>query len=146
MARGLGLLLAVAACGAEQRNGTDPILFAPPPSKRGAEKVLVIINGAFVPNTEYAGLARAVQDAAPMPLWVAIPRFALDCPNPATIGRKIEAALAAVDAAGFAGELDPAADVAVGGHSLGGIFAQTAVVAGGYAALVLFGSYLQNQI
>ena len=122
MARGLGLLLAVAACGAARPNGTpDPVRAA---AARPPTKVLVIINGAFVPNTEYAGLARAVQDAAPMPLWVAI-RGTLDCPNPATIGRKIEAALAAVDAAGFAGALE--ADDGRGRRPLARarIFAQT---------------------
>lgn len=128
-------------------NGTDPIILWPPSSAaEGApEKVLVMINGAYVSNTNYVEVAGAIQLAAAptIRLWVAIPSFLLDCPNPVQIGSKIKAALSAIEEAGFA-NLDPETDVVVGGHSLGGIFSQGAVVSGNYTGLLLFGSYLTS--
>ena len=128
-------------------NDTNPILLEPPSSADpGApEKVLVIINGAYVSNTNYVDVASAIQLAvAPtMRLWVAIPSFLLDCPNPGQIGSKIKAALSVIEDAGFT-DLDPETDVVVGGHSLGGIFSQSAVVSGNYTGLILFGSYLTS--
>jgi len=74
---------------------------------------------------------------------VAIPSFILDCPNPAQIDSKIKTSVSAVRAAGFANISAPS-DAFVAGHSLGGIFSQGVVKKGGYAGLVLLGSYLST--
>jgi len=142
----LSALVALAAgvASAEQLDGTDPIILTPSDAKTGAPKVLVINNGAFVSNEEYVGLATAIQDAAPMPLWIALPSYAGNVPDPITIGFKIKNALKAITAAGYEGEIDPSTDVVIGGHSLGGIFSQMAVSKSGYAGLMLFGSYLSS--
>ena len=142
------LVHAAAAAAALSGDGTNPIVMPPPVDKAGAEKLFVLINGAYVPNTDYVEVAAAIQAASPFRLWVTIPSFLLDCPNPLQIGSAISGSLDAVAAAGgFAdtgGAVDAAADVVVGGHSLGGIFSQTAVVSGNYSGLVLFGSYLSS--
>lgn len=132
---------------AEVLAGTDPIILTPLTSKTGPEKVFVLINGAFVPNTDYVEVAKAIQTSSSQRLWVAIPSFLLNTPNPGQIGSKIKAAIGAIESAGFpggAGAVKAAFDVVVGGHSLGGIFSQGAVIKGDYAALVLFGSYLSS--
>merc|ERR1711865_1348272 len=119
----------------------DLIVQKPLSGKSGAEKLLIIINGAYVPNTDYAELGQKIQEASPLKLWVAIPSFILNCPNPGEIGSKITGAVSEVKSEGFSG-VEPSTDVFISGHSLGGIFSQTVVSKGGYAGLVLFGSYL----
>jgi len=119
----------------------DLIVQKPLSGKSGAEKLLIIINGAYVPNTDYAELGQKIQEASPLKLWVAIPSFILNCPNPGEIGSKITGAVSEVKSEGFSG-IEPSTDVFISGHSLGGIFSQTVVAKGGYAGLVLFGSYL----
>lgn len=122
---------------------SDPIVMAPSASKTGPQKLLIIINGAYVPNTDYQQVGAAIQRASPLKLWVAIPSFILNCPNPGEIDSKIKASVSAVQAAGFANISAPA-DAFVAGHSLGGIFSQGVVKKGGYAGLILLGSYLST--
>jgi hypothetical protein len=122
--------------------GTDPIVIKPVAGKTGVDKVLIVINGALVPNTDYVDVAKAVQAASDLKLWVAIPSFVLNTPNPGQIGSKITGAISELEKSGFPGTIKADSDVIVAGHSLGGIFSQTAVVSGGYAGLVLLGSYL----
>jgi len=121
----------------------DLIIQKPLASKMGPEKLFIIINGAYVPNTDYAELGQKIQEASPLKLWIAIPSFALNCPNPGQINSKIKDAVSQVKGQGFA-NLTTSTDVFISGHSLGGIFSQTVVGAGGYAGLVLFGSYLST--
>jgi len=123
---------------------SDLIVIKPLDGKTGVDKVLIVINGANVPNTDYVDVAKAVQAASDLKLWVAIPSFVLDTPNPGQIGYKIKDGITALEKAGFPGTIKAGSDVVVAGHSLGGIFSQGAVVSGGYAALVLFGSYLSS--
>merc|ERR1719460_1778831 len=119
----------------------DLIVQKPLSTKTGDQKLLVIINGAYVENTNYAELGQAIQKASPLKLWVAIPSFLLNCPNPGEIKSKITGAVSEVKSQGFSG-INSTSDVFVAGHSLGGIFSQTVVHGGGYAGLILFGSYL----
>merc|ERR1711907_223064 len=121
----------------------DLIIQKPLASKTGDEKLLVIINGAYVANTNYAELGTAIQKASPLKLWVAIPSFVLNCPNPGQIGGKVSDAVQQVKSNGFA-SITPSQDVFISGHSLGGIFSQKVVGGGGYAGLILFGSYLTS--
>ncbi|KAH8050004.1 hypothetical protein JL720_15473 [Aureococcus anophagefferens] len=107
----------------------------------GVNKTLVIVGGASIANAKYAPLGRAIQRFAAannLSLWVAIPAFPLDTPNPAALPAKVEEAYAATFD-GCAPE-----DVFVAGHSLGGIFSQALVHGSSYAGLVLLGSYLST--
>merc|ERR1712166_1201581 len=134
-------LLAICVSAAPRPAGGDLIVQKPLSGKAGPEKLLVIINGAYVANTDYAELGQKIQEASPLKLWVAIPSFLLNCPNPGQIDSKIKDAVSQVKSGGFSG-VTPSTDVFISGHSLGGIFSQTVVAKGGYAGLVLFGSYL----
>merc|ERR1712166_1545066 len=134
-------LLAICVSAAPRTAGGDLIVQKPLSGKAGPEKLLVIINGAYVANTDYAELGQKIQEASPLKLWVAIPSFLLNCPNPGQIDSKIKDAVSQVKSGGFSG-ITPSTDVFISGHSLGGIFSQTVVAKGGYAGLVLFGSYL----
>ncbi|KAH8054482.1 hypothetical protein JL722_8830 [Aureococcus anophagefferens] len=107
----------------------------------GVNKTLVIVGGASIANDRRAPLGRAIQRFAAannLSLWVAIPAFPLDTPNPAALPAKVEEAYAATFD-GCAPE-----DVFVAGHSLGGIFSQALVHGSSYAGLVLLGSYLST--
>lgn len=107
----------------------------------GVNKTLVIVGGASIANDKYAPLGRAIQRFAAannLSLWVAIPAFPLDTPNPAALPAEVEEAYAATFD-GCAPE-----DVFVAGHSLGGIFSQALVHGSSYAGLVLLGSYLST--
>jgi len=123
---------------------TDANLIISPPltGKSGPERLLIIINGAFVANTHYQEIGQEIQkQSSDIQLWVAIPSFIADCPNPGEISTKITDAVANVQSQGFK-NMNASSDVIISGHSLGGIFSQGVVASGGYAALVLFGSYL----
>ncbi|KAH8066206.1 hypothetical protein JL722_622 [Aureococcus anophagefferens] len=107
----------------------------------GVNKTLVIVGGASIANDKYAPLGRAIQRfgaANNLSLWVAIPAFPLDTPNPAALPAEVEEAYAAT----FDGCAPD--DVFVAGHSLGGIFSQALVHGSSYAGLVLLGSYLST--
>lgn len=133
------------AASAEVLGDTDPILLKPPAGKTGTPKVFIMINGAEVANTHYVEVCQAVQAASEFNLWVAIPSFLINTPNPGQINSKIKSAISAIADAGFPGGIvDPAKDVVVAGHSLGGIFSQKTVVQDGYAAVVMFGSYISS--
>jgi hypothetical protein len=140
----LVLLLSISSCYAlPVSDSSDPIVLSPISSKSGPEKLLIIVNGAYVPNTDYQEVAQAIQQASDLKLWVAIPSFLANCPNPGQIDSKISGSVTAVKAAGFQA-IEPDKDAFVAGHSLGGIFSQGVVKKGGYAGLILLGSYLSS--
>merc|ERR1712159_256550 len=92
----------------------DLIIQKPLASKMGPEKLFIIINGAYVPNTDYAELGQKIQEASPLKLWIAIPSFALNCPNPGQINSKIKDAVSQVKGQGFA-NLTTSTDVFISG-------------------------------
>merc|ERR1719215_765576 len=82
---------------AEVLKGTNPIVMTPLPGKSGPDKVLIVINGALVPNTNYIDVAKAVQTGSDLNLWVAIPSFLINTPNPRQIDSKIEDAISKLE-------------------------------------------------
>ena len=141
--RRLFACLALALCAVEGAVGSL-IVMAPEEATGGTPKLLVLINGAGIGNEHYRATAAAIMTSAAscnVSLWVAIPSFLLDTPNPAELHGKVTEAIAAVGSRGFGG-INASADVFVGGHSLGGIFAQHEVATHAYAGLILLGSYL----
>merc|ERR1711907_884432 len=117
------------------------IVMPPLAGKSGPEKLLIVINGAYVKNTNYQEVSEAIQHASSTRLWIAIPSFIASCPNPGEMNSKLADAVATVKQRNFT-NMQPARDVYISGHSLGGIMCQSAVANGGYAGLILFGSYL----
>jgi len=120
------------------------IIKDPLQGKTGPEKLLVIVNGAFVDNTKYVELGVAIQEASPLKLWLALPSFIANTPNPGEMSSKVAAAVSAVKQANFS-SINSTSDVFISGHSLGGIMSQSEVASGKYqAGLILFGSYLTS--
>jgi len=119
------------------------IIKQPLSGKTGPEKLLIIVNGAFVSNDKYVEVGEAIQAASAFKLWLALPSFIADTPNPGEMSSKLAAAVSAVKAANFT-TIKATEDVYVSGHSLGGIMSQSEVAKGKYKALVLFGSYLTS--
>ena len=65
--------------------GSDGILLPPLAGKSGPVKILVYVHGALVNEAHYQTLAKSIQAATPLTLWVGLPSFILDTPNPGTI-------------------------------------------------------------
>ena len=60
------------------------------PVKSGETKVLVLIPGAAVKAEQYEDLAKQIQNTFPESLWVLIPSFLANFPNPIQIESKIK--------------------------------------------------------
>ena len=97
----------------------DPLVLPPPANKTGKALALVIIQGAECPAAGYKAVAAAIQSASSFAVWVAIPQFALDTPEPAAYGAQFGGALKALAKAGMV-----ANRTAVLAHSLGGVMTQ----------------------
>ena len=98
-------------------------VFLTPSHTTGIPVGVVAIEGAQIPNDAYIPLLRALQNAsAPeYSVYVAIPSFLLDCPNPPQISSKIAGARKELLAA-----MNATADTKIVGfaHSLGAVFLQ----------------------
>lgn len=125
-------LARLAACGG--------IVIEPLPEKTGPVKILVYVHGAFVNEKYYQSACRALQSASPLKLWVGLPSFILDTPNPGTITSAVTGMVKKITKQGNLNV--STADVFVAGHSLGGVFAPAVVKSKGYAGLLEFGSYV----
>ena len=100
----------------------------------------MLVHGANVNEANYKEIAGVIQKASPLRLWVGIPSFALDTPNPVQIKAAVTNSVASIEKAGNWSV--NARDVFVAGHSLGGVFAPSVVVSENYGALIEFGSYV----
>ncbi len=132
-------LLVPALLGATSALAGDVIL--KPLTTGPAEIALVMIQGAKIPAAQYIALAQAIQAAAEFPVWVGIPDFALNVPEPLVIGSGISRVLKALHNQG----MNKSAKLFFTGHSLGGIILQDYLVGNPSGALgqVLMGSFLQ---
>lgn len=112
----------------------------PLPGKMGSVKLLVYVHGAFVNEVHYTSACRAIQNASSFTLWVGLPSFLADTPNPATIKGAVTGMVKTIVAQG---KLNiSVSDIFVAAHSLGGVFAPAVVKSEGYAGLLEFGSYV----
>lgn len=59
----------------------------------------------------------------PAKVWIAMPSFTLNTPDPATMGHAVSTSMKALADAGFTGDM-----VLMAGHSLGGVMSQKYVV------------------
>lgn len=90
------------------------------PIKDGPHAGLVLVQGAQIKTGAYAPLAAAIQAASPFALYVAIPAYIGDVPEPLQLGSGVDTAKKAMYAAG----LNESAPLAMAGHSLGGAMLQ----------------------
>ena len=101
----------------------ESFFLRPPPNKTGPAVALVLIQGASCPPSGYRPVAEAIQEALPLPAWVAVPQFLVDTPEPVLFAAKLRNALKEMERAGMV-----ANRTVVFGHSLGGVFSQRHVV------------------
>lgn len=114
------------------------------PTKPGpVEIALVMIQGAQIPAARYTPLAQAIQATAHFPVWVGIPDFALNTPEPLVIGSGIGRVVKAMQDAG----MNKTAKLFFTGHSLGGIILQDYLnsTPSGAMGQVLMGAFLQRK-
>lgn len=97
---------------------TDPIVMKP--IKSGTPVGLVMIQGAEIPAKTYIPLAKALQEQSSLAIYIAIPTFALNTPEPLVLKGGIEKAEKALYGAGLKTS-DP---LFLAGHSLGGAMLQ----------------------
>lgn len=110
-----------------------------PPKKAGVEVALAIIQGASSPPEGYRPIAEAIQAASPFALWVGVPEFIADTPEPVQFGAKLQSVLGQMRAAGMATNR-----TVLLAHSLGGVMSQSYVASEyhGIDSLVLYGATL----
>jgi hypothetical protein len=120
--------------------GADVILA--PVKRTETEAALVLIQGAEISAEQYKPLASSVQSASSLTLWIGIPDFTLDVPNPLEIGKEIQRILTDMKNMGM-----NTTTVFFAGHSLGGIVLEDWVNTSSSAVsgLILMGSYLQRK-
>ena len=112
-----------------------------PVKQTGTEAALVLIQDLQILPEQYFPLARAVQNASNLTLWVGIPQFSLNTATEFDIGRGVERILGSLKEAGFKGK------VAFAGHSLGGASLQRYLADNPSLsrAQVLLGSFLLRE-
>ena len=102
---------------------------------------LVIFPGAFLAAAQYIGLAQSVVERSAGEIAVFVPHFTADFPNPLEAESRVREV---INILGNEGVERPNARVFVGGHSVGGIFANDLPNTLQLPGLVLLGSYLPH--
>ena len=117
--------------------GDDVIL---KPLKQGQPQVgMVFIQGAQVKPEQYIPLATAIQNANNYSLWIGIPEFTFDIPEPIEISEEVERIIKSLQVAGM-----NTTSIFFASHSMGGIILQNYLHDNpkmGFAQ-VLLGSYI----
>jgi len=85
----------------------------------GPELALVLIQGATCPVEGYRPLAEAIQKASPYKLWVGMPEFTLNTPEPAEYGFVFDGIVKKMKAAGMKAD-----KTVIAAHSLGAVMSQ----------------------
>ena len=115
--------------------------FLPAPGKAAPSALFVFAPGANRNASEYLELMQLVQSKSALNLAVATLKFTVSFPNPIEFSGHVRNAIEFAKADAGISSLENA-QVFVGGHSLGGIFARDLVVSQKLGGLVLFASYL----
>ena len=130
------ILLTIAA--AMQFAVADDVVLKPL-NATGPEVAMVFIEGADIAPEQYVPLARAIQNSSNYSLWVGIPKFSFDTPNPLEIAECVNRIIGSMRGAGM-----DTMTVFFAAHSLGGIILQDYLFNNKEAvsAQVLMGAYL----
>lgn len=139
---GLGLV----ACSSYARvSGTNVVL--KPAHTQGPSAAFIFIEGAEIEGSLYTPLLQQVQNKSGLSLWVGIPAFLDNTPEPVRLKADIEATIKDMEKQGF----DPSAPGTLffyGGHSLGTVFIQDYVMSdktANAAGQVLTGGFLARK-
>ena len=110
------------------------------PVKRGSSQVaLIMVQGPGITADQYRPLSIALQQASDYSLWVGIPEFLADVPDPLVLPKAIDRVLRSMKDAGM--DTDK---IFFAGHSLGGIILQDYVYINpsNVTGQILMGSFL----
>jgi len=102
-------------------NDSSPIIM-PPLITKGTNIAIVWIHGADCDNAAYKSIASVVLNVGGkvgQRIWVGIPEFIFDVPEPILIDYYVEETIKSLRAAGFTGD-----NILIAGHSLGGVMTQ----------------------
>ena len=114
--------LSLAALAATQAFASDVIVMPPSAGVTGEPIAIVWIHGADCEPSAYTAIATQIQSqgaAAGQQVYVGLPKFLFDIPEPLLINGYVQDTLDALKEAGFTGD-----NVFIAGHSLGGVMAQ----------------------
>ena len=137
MAQMCAVLIATAAYPA----AADDVVLKPLNTTQ-SEVAMVFIQGAGIDPEQYVPLAQAIQTSSQYSLWVGIPKFSLDTPDPLEIAECISRIMDSMHAAGMNTK-----KFFFAGHSLGGTVLQDYLFDSGETgfAQVLMGSFLERK-
>ena len=113
--------ISIAALAATQAYA-DTIVLPPLSGATGEEVAIVWIHGASCEPEAYTTLATEIQSQGKdngQKIWVGLPKFILDVPEPILIDKYVSDTLKELANAGFTGD-----QVLIAGHSLGGVMSQ----------------------
>ena len=65
-------------------------VFLPAIKDSPVEKIFILLQGAYVPADAYVDLLKEVQQTSPLRLWIAVPKFADNFPEPILLPQYIE--------------------------------------------------------
>ena len=115
-------MFAAAALGLLNAAMADTVVMPPPAGASGDEVAIVWIHGMNCDNEAYEAFASEIQyqgaDAG-QKIWVGLPEFLFDAPEPILIDHYVTETIAKLQEAGFTGD-----NIMIAGHSLGGVMAQ----------------------
>lgn len=137
------LLMAASLGGAAGGAAGGDIVMKPLKSNSTAEIGVVVIQGAQITPDKYTPLIKQLQNTSKYSLWVGIPEFALDTPEPLVISGAVQRILQAMGSAGMPKD----AKIFFLAHSLGGIILQDYLASNPKLATgqVLLGSFLLSK-
>ena len=98
------------------------LITMPPVTTTGEDVAIIWIQGAMCTNTGYEAIAAEVQKQGAtlnQRIWVGLPDFLGNTPDPAALPGKVTETLDALRALGFTGD-----NIVMAGHSLGGVTVQ----------------------
>lgn len=114
------------------------------PSKEGIQEIgVVVIQGASITPNKYIPLIQQLQNISKYSIWVGIPEFLLDTPEPLAISRSVNNILTSMNNSG----MPKTAKIFFLAHSLGGIILQDYLASNPSIAAgqVLMGSFLSSK-
>jgi pimeloyl-ACP methyl ester carboxylesterase len=114
--------LGLVAAAATQAYAADVLVLPPSAGTTGEEVAIVWIHGADCDPAGYTAFANEIQATgaeAGQKIWVGLPKFLFDIPEPLLINGYVKDTLDEIRAAGFTGD-----QILIAGHSLGGVMTQ----------------------
>lgn len=142
--RVFSLALCVATMCVAFAGASTTMFMQPRAGATGPAVAVIFIHGAQIPNTNYETLFSTMQNSTDLSLWVGLPGFTFDIPNPIEIASSVKSALTMMYSAGMSQNTP----IFYSGHSLGSVIVQDYLVNNSIAnaaGQILTGGFLQRK-